>query len=294
MDFDTLFPDIRDSGETQLRQCQLVIIRMFKIFDHLCRKYKIEYFLTGGSLLGAIRHQGFVPWDDDLDVGMTRENYEKFVQYAVPELPNDIFFQTPQTDIYFPSCDRVEARLRDRYSSYVWNKKFHNGLMMDIGVYDKAYFPHNALICVLNRFLKALFWQVGENNNGNQRRTRVIKWIARYVPLPLVYSTCFVSSRKMIKMPGEYFRKNEIKKFVAARFEGIDTFVPQEWDTCLRRQFGDDYMQLPPVEKRKFKHSKGTPNPFHPCQHYASLQWEDRKKLVNLQSEDGSKRIKAS
>src|SRR5215218_6776773 len=96
-DFDVLFSDVRESGETRLRQCQLVMLRMLKIFDYLCRKHAVEYFLVGGSLLGAVRHQGFIPWDDDLDVGMTRKNYEKFLKLAVPELPYDIFFQTPQT-----------------------------------------------------------------------------------------------------------------------------------------------------------------------------------------------------
>src|SRR6266487_1024402 len=92
MNFDYLFPDNREKGETPLRQCQLVMLRMLKIFDYLCAKHQIKYFLTGGSLIGAVRHQGFIPWDDDLDVGMTRGNYEKFIQRAVPELPYDIFF----------------------------------------------------------------------------------------------------------------------------------------------------------------------------------------------------------
>src|SRR3954447_23034161 len=92
LNFDEIFPDNREEGETPLRQCQLVMLRMLKIFDLLCRTHGIDYFLTGGSLIGAVRHNGFIPWDDDLDVGMTRENYEKFVSKAVPELPNDIFF----------------------------------------------------------------------------------------------------------------------------------------------------------------------------------------------------------
>src|SRR5688500_3524045 len=98
MDFSELIPDEREKGETRLKQCQLVMLRLLKILDYLCEKHKIEYFLVGGSLLGAIRHKGFIPWDDDLDVGMTRDNYERFVQLAVPELPHDIFFQTPETD----------------------------------------------------------------------------------------------------------------------------------------------------------------------------------------------------
>ncbi len=97
MNFDHLFPDEREKGETRLRQCQLVMLRMLKIFDYLCNKHEIQYFLVGGSLLGAVRHKGFIPWDDDFDLGMTRENYEKFLDMAVPELPKDIFFQTPET-----------------------------------------------------------------------------------------------------------------------------------------------------------------------------------------------------
>ncbi len=79
MNFTQLFPDNREDGETPLRQCQLVMLRMLKIFDFLCAKHQIKYFLIGGSLLGAIRHKGFIPWDDDLDVAMTRDNYTKFL-----------------------------------------------------------------------------------------------------------------------------------------------------------------------------------------------------------------------
>src|SRR5438034_296812 len=117
MDFNNLFPDEREQGDNRLKQCQSVMLRMLKILDYLCTKHEISYFLNGGTLLGAIRHKGFIPWDDDLDIGMTRDNYEKFIQFAVPELPPDIFFQNDETDLYFPSCHIIEAKLRDRYSS---------------------------------------------------------------------------------------------------------------------------------------------------------------------------------
>src|SRR4051794_34030452 len=152
MEFDHLFPDNREEGKTRIRQCQLVMLRMLKILDYLCTKHQIEYFLYGGSLIGAIRHKGFIPWDDDMDIGMTRENYEKFVKYAVPELPGDIFFQNDETDPYYPPCSLIEAKLRDRYSSYKRDEitrkrnKFQDGLQIDISVYDRSYLPNNFLV----------------------------------------------------------------------------------------------------------------------------------------------------
>src|SRR5919206_1290658 len=98
MNFDELFPDEREKGETLTRQCQLVMLRMLKVVDYLCSKHDIKYFLTGGTMLGAIRHKGFIPWDDDLDVGMTRANYEQFLKHAVSDFPKDIFFQNTETD----------------------------------------------------------------------------------------------------------------------------------------------------------------------------------------------------
>jgi phosphorylcholine metabolism protein LicD len=219
------------------------MLRMLKIFDYLCNKHKIQYFLVGGSLLGAIRHQGFIPWDDDFDLGMTRENYEKFVDHAVPELPHDIFFQTPETDMHYPSCILVEAKSKDKYSSYtprIWkDRKHHLGLQLDLFVYDKAYFPHNALIFALNRSLEILFWKVGKNNKGNVKRANVFKFISKYAPFPLVYASSFIIKKKMIKLGANYIKEKEIAGLVKTKFEDMEVYIPQGWDACLKRQYGN-------------------------------------------------------
>lgn len=284
MDFDNFFPDLRESGETPIRQCQLVMLRMLKILDYLCKKHNIQYFLVGGSLLGAVRHNGFIPWDDDLDTGMTRENYEKFVKLAVPELPNDIFFQIPETDPYYPSCAASEARLRDKYSSYVFEgekakSKYHNGLMLDILVYDRSFIPHKFFIYALNRCMLALFWGVGENNNGNKNRAGILNIISKISPVPLVYASGFIRRRKMLKLGANYIKPKEIRNLLKVKFEDMEVPIPEGWHECLKRQYGD-YMKLPPIEKRIGHHSNNLPDPFYPCKHSEILFWKKRKNMI--------------
>jgi len=286
MDFDTLFPDKREEGDNRFRQCQLVMFRMFRIFEYLCTKHQIQYFLNGGTLLGAIRHQGFIPWDDDLDVGMTRENYEKFVRYAVPELPNDIFFQSDETDQYFPAGHIIEAKLRDRYSSYVRKEedtstwlRWQNGLQIDIAVFDKAYLPRNFFIYLMNRSLIFLF-----QKKGNKVRAKALKWVAKYVPLPFVYASSFINNRKMIKSGTYYIRAKELASLEESIFEGMDVYIPGGWDSYLTRRYGN-YMQPPPADKQKGHRGIDIPDPFTPCGHTEILYWKDRKKTEPVKLE---------
>lgn len=268
MNFTQLFPDNREDGETPLRQCQLVMLRMLKIFDFLCAKHQIQYFLIGGSLLGAIRHKGFIPWDDDLDVGMTRDNYENFIQYAAPELPADIFFQNAQTDKHYPQICNVDARLRDKYSSYTHiipkNNKWHEGLQLDIFVHDRSYLPHNFFVITSNKLL-------GLTNN--RKRTTILKLISKYAPLPLVYSSNYLQHYGSLKR-GTYIKEKEYSTLIKMKFEDMEACIPQGYDNYLKRQFGN-YMQLPPIEKRVSEHNV-IADPFTPCDHIEILQWEKR------------------
>lgn len=274
INFDEIFEDEREKVYPRLRQCQIVMLRMLKVLDYLCDIHDIQYFLVGGSLLGSIRHKGFIPWDDDLDVGMTRENYEKFVQLCVPQLPKDIFFQTPETDPTFPVCHQVEAKLRDKYSSLYnpYNKEgYHDGIQLDIFVYDRAYLPHNSFIFLLNRTLKFLYKKKGDKFKAN-----ALKWIEKNSPFPLVYASNFINGRKLVKLGANYIRRNELDELVRVQFEDMQAYIPAGWDNCLKRQYGN-YMQLPSESQRKGHHSVNVGDPFSPCNHKEILQWKDRK-----------------
>lgn len=275
INFDILFPDEREKGENTFRQCQMVMLRLLKIFDFLCKKHGIEYFLTGGTLLGAIRHQGFIPWDDDIDVGMTRQNFKKFVEKAVPELPKEIFYQTEETDPFYPATSNVDARLRDKYSSYQQMdgsfKKCHEGLMLDIFVYDKSFLSHNFFVIATNKVLKYLL-------QSNQKRASVLEWIEKWVPLPMVYCSNYMQYFGQMRM-GTYIKKKELKQYVRTPFEDMEALIPIGYDTYLRRQYGN-YMELPPVEKR-VSHHNVIANPFTPCEHSEILHWSNRLEIVN-------------
>lgn len=78
--------------ETDLRKMQLIQLEMLTEFDRICRKYEKEYFIIAGTLLGAVRHGGFIPWDDDVDVAMKREEYEKFCKICGKELSSKGIF----------------------------------------------------------------------------------------------------------------------------------------------------------------------------------------------------------
>ena len=113
-----------------LRKAQLIMFNLLKELDKVCKKNNINYWLDSGTLLGAVRHKGFIPWDDDIDICMLEKDYKKFLKIAKKELSENVFLQTEETDknyIWFPY-----AKLRDRNSVFIeegqkQNELFHQG-----------------------------------------------------------------------------------------------------------------------------------------------------------------------
>ena len=84
--------------DVMLRNVQLIQLEIAKEVKRICEQNNISYFMDGGTLLGAVRHKGFIPWDDDLDFGFTRDNYEKFIATAKKNLSSEFFLQTWDSD----------------------------------------------------------------------------------------------------------------------------------------------------------------------------------------------------
>lgn len=151
-------PDIRQMADTSMRQSQLVMTRMLQIFHLIATKHNIRYWLSYGTLLGAARHKGFIPWDHDVDIEMPLQDYIMFYKVGSKDLPKDIFFQNSETDVYLELAKPQDVtlpfhneigyytsplnhRLRDRASCYgyclLYGCDWHDGLMIDLFVSER-------------------------------------------------------------------------------------------------------------------------------------------------------------
>ncbi|TDT50826.1 LicD family protein [Fonticella tunisiensis] len=282
-----IFPDRRREYESEptLRQAQLIILRILKIVDYICRKHNISYWLESGTLLGAVRHGGFIPWDDDIDIGMTREDYNRFLSIAKDELPDDLFVENLDTTEY---AGNTWTQIKDRKSKIViWGQENqHPGLYIDIFPYDsyssnpfrrvfieklykllyinvyainaplkKPYFKgKNAVINAIKLLLKMVFFVFAIFNKdviyklNLKTRDKRIKRMDKNPKINYGYGTDVLNWDKV-------FKAEKIFPLKTMKFEDGEFLVPNDVDYVLRVFFGDDYMQLPPESKRVY-HNK--------------------------------------
>ena len=252
----------------QTLELQKVELDIFKIFIGICEKLEIKYYLIAGTLLGAVRHNGFIPWDDDIDVGLVREDYERFISEAPGLLPDHIFLQTNKTDPQFP---HVYAKLRNENTTFiecsVKDNKMSHGVFIDVFPLDRC--DPNKLNSRVFRLKKKIY---------SMRRSSLFKNDQLDVKRRLIRLACKIicpSSNAAIarldklyrSMPdGKYlvnfsgiYGKREImptewyEDGVQLQFEDVKAVVPKEYDKWLTQVYGD-YMTPPPVEKRGIQH----------------------------------------
>ena len=119
-----------------LKEGQRKMTCLLREFNRICRKYNFKYWCVGGTLIGAIRHKGWVPFDADVDVAMLAKDYNKLKTMIQNELPDNMWFQDSSTDVYYQSNI---GKVRDLYSNYIDYKDetWHNGLQLDIFVFER-------------------------------------------------------------------------------------------------------------------------------------------------------------
>ena len=132
--------------DNKLRAAQMKMLIILNEVDRICRLNKINYWLDAGTLLGAKRHGGFIPWDDDIDICMLRDDYNKFITACDKQLNNEIFFLQPAypdehyVDFNTPCkirMNKTEIIKKNEIKYKYYNEKSHHGLFLDIFPYDK-------------------------------------------------------------------------------------------------------------------------------------------------------------
>lgn len=257
-----------------LRKIQLVQLDILKKFVLICNKYHLQYFLDGGTLLGAVRHKGFIPWDDDLDVAMPRKDYDKFCKIASKNLPDNLFFQDFNTDKYYPNAFAKIRKKGTIFTELISQKcKMQNGIFIDIFPYDN--YPDSKLkkinqgirieFCkhILLSKQKVYPWL---GFKGIKRIIKMIEYLPFY-PLSCFFSRYWIVKKydKALKMYNNekcsYLKEPDLRygkviipvasfdKFIDLEFEGEMFKCPQGYKKLLYRLYGN-YMELPPKEQR--------------------------------------------
>lgn len=257
-----------------LRKAQLLMLKILKEIHNICVKNNIKYFLSDGTLIGAIRHNGFIPWDDDLDIGMLREDYEKFCSIAQEELPEEFVLQTQKTDKgYGLQFGKVILKNTIWIEKVAKNtKRDYSGLYIDIFPYDKIpedkrkqkiinrlYFFIQGLILIKYKYI-----QKKDYDELTKKITFVIKrFFLLIIPKNvLTFFREFICKKyinykdKIIvtKYGGNFYKNqnpyNLYKDLILHDFETEKVYIPKCYDTILKKLYGN-YMEIPPIEKQR-------------------------------------------
>lgn len=263
----------------ELRSLQMVLLEMLVEIDRICKKHNIKYGIDGGTLLGAVRHKGFIPWDDDCDIVMLRSEYNKLRKACETDLDKSkFFFQDHTTD---PDYRWDYGRIRRLDSEFVRcgqeHLKMKTGIFLDIFPRDNVpdFYPFrlvHAFQCFFWR--KVLYSEVGKVSAPNALKRNIYKILnripaqkafqayeriankqnAKHTNFVRCYGFTIATKQKQIyAYPRKWF-----EEFAPIEFEGIVFPGCKDYDGYLTFVYGD-YMQPPPVNQRR----------WHPCSKFS-------------------------
>ena len=265
-----------DYEDLSLRDAQMLMVDILKEVHSICEKHGIKYFLDGGTLLGAVRHKGFIPWDDDMDIGMLREDYDRFLKIAKDELPEYLFLQTFETDDKY---DIYQVPCKIRYNGTILiekdiaeNDEMHNGVYIDVFPYDshpKSNFVYKIQRGLSYNILKSFirireipeklsfknritftFYKMMIKLFPYKRRKKFFDFLVKWNDVNSPYMGYGLDT-----IWSEYvYKKEDYFELAKYEFEGNYFYGPKNADTILTQLYGD-YMTIPKEEDRQW-HAK--------------------------------------
>ncbi len=252
-----------------LRKMQLIQLEMLLEFDRICKKIDIQYSIIAGTFLGAVRHKGFIPWDDDVDVAMIRPEYEKFCKACEEELDDSRFFlqnheNTPDYRWGYAKLRRVGTEFIRKGQEHM---RYPTGVFIDIFPLDNVpdnYFVrriHNLLCTIIRKMLWSAVGAKSEKSIFIRNIYRILSLLPKSFIFKLYNGLMRASNRKNTQLvriltfptPNNgyygYYRK-WYTQLADIEFEGHFFSGPEDYDGYLTFKFGN-YHEFPPMEKRQ-------------------------------------------
>lgn len=251
-------------------------------FDEVCKKYDLTYWADGGTLLGAVRHNGFIPWDDDVDVIMPRKDYEKLLSVAKDEFNGRYYLVTPQTEnnYYYSFAKLMNLNTTCLYKAFE-HAGFVQGVFLDVFILDyvnpltfederetikklisgcSAYMKRNDMDKLSPEQLKRFKTNWTEHPNVDCDEIHRIASNPNYVGSEYVANVTNTS----LKLSAALWKTSWFEKTIMHQFETIVIPMPISIDARLKAQYGD-YMTFPPLEERDKWHDGLVFDPDIPC-----------------------------
>lgn len=244
------------------------------LLDHLlsvCKKYEIRIFVFAGTLLGAVRHKGFIPWDDDIDVCLLKDDYEKLLSVASQEFSWPYFFQTAFTDRRFHiGYARLRNSTTTGFIPYNDDINYNNGIFIDIFIlngYEENKIKLGIQMAQLH-FVEKLIHSYYANIKLKSGIKKYIMWMTKYIVNHFVSYNCLIKKYYEIQcrydntadkvsllthdknfMQKYWCNKGDLEEVAYMSFENIYVPVPVNYDNILKNMYGN-YMEFPPLDKR--------------------------------------------
>ena len=266
---------VDDETMGKLRKLQL---EMLDAFVKICKDHDLTYFLVGGTALGAIRHKGYIPWDDDVDVGMLRPDYDKFREIAPKELPPTMFYQSMKTDPnYTTYVEKIRYNNSIAMQTEVKHMDIHHGVWLDVFPFDgcpdcpkeEAKKRKKAILYSRAHGIDAIV-KAPKNQNFKMQfqgfLLRIYKTIIGKKRLhrklnKLFYQHSVEDSKYVTYLLGRNDKPVSKELYVSpdnktgtAMFCGKEYSVPYKIEAYLTSRY-NDYMTLPPIEKQVSHHA---------------------------------------
>lgn len=254
---------------TDLQHLQRVLLEIAQDIDRICVKNGIKYYLLGGSCIGAIRHKGFIPWDDDLDICIPRSDYDRFIEVCKKELDSNRYVLQEGLKDWPLNFSKIRLKgtvFREPEDDYASEEM--RGIFVDIFCLENV--PDNNFLARIQYFLAKYYlcYQLGERKYHHASiKKKCMMFLAFPLKIKSLRKKVISFIEKFNSQPtqrwGFFYGRTKYKSAIVSKsiygipkyvdFENIKLPVPEKYHEYLTQIFGD-YMKLPPVEQRKGLH----------------------------------------